>query len=372
MEGKREMINVALVGCGRIAIRHSDLLGNHQVPGAKLVAVCDLIAQKARSIGARHHVPWFTDMDVMMIEMGKNIDVISVLTPSGLHAEHVLHLAEFKKHIIVEKPMALKTDAAEAMIRACDRKGVRLFVVMQNRFNVPVQRLRRALESGRFGKFVLGTVRVRWCRTQAYYDQDSWRGTWAYDGGVLANQASHHIDLLHWMMGDVQCVFAKGIRALAQVEVEDTAVATLKFKSGALGIIEATTATRPQDIEASISILGENGAVEIGGIAVNLIKTWQFASELPEDGETVEKYSVNPPNIYGFGHQAYYENVVDCLTNGAVPLVDGCEGRKNVELISALYESIATGREIQVPIYSQHSQMRVRHGQNLEAMSLHA
>ncbi len=366
------MINVALVGCGRIAARHSDLLGRNQISGARLAAVCDLVAQKAQSIGDEHRVPWFTDMDAMIGEMGKNIDVVAVLTPSGLHAEHVLHLAEYKKHLIVEKPMALRTDDADAMIGACDRQGVRLFVVMQNRFNVPVQRLRRALESGRFGKCVLGTVRVRWCRTQAYYDQDPWRGTWAYDGGVLANQACHHIDLLNWMMGDVQCVFAKGIHALAETEVEDTAIATLKFKSGALGVIEATTATRPRDIEASISILGESGAVEIGGAAVNRIKTWQFTKELPEDSETVEKYSENPRDVYGFGHKAYYQNILDCLTNGAVPRVDGVEGRKSVQLISALYESIATGREVHLPDHARHSQLRVRKGRNLEAVPLHA
>src|ERR1700722_6272048 len=176
-----------------------------------------------------------------------NPDVLVILTESGRHAEHAIALAPHGKHIIVEKPMALTLDDADEMIRACDRHGVRLFVVKQNRFNVPVTKLRQALERGRFGKLVLGTVRVRWCRRQDYYDQDAWRGTWALDGGVLSNQASHHIDLLEWMMGDVESVFAKARTALVDIETEDTGVVIIKFKNGALGIVEATTATRPKD-----------------------------------------------------------------------------------------------------------------------------
>ena len=163
---------------------------------------------------------------------------------------------------MVEKPMALTLDDADSMIEACDNHGVKLFIVKQNRFNVPVVQLRKALEDGRFGKLIMGTVRVRWCRPQAYYDQDSWRGTWAYDGGVLTNQASHHIDLLEWMLGDVESVFAKSKTALVDIEAEDTAVVILKFRNGALGVIEATTAIRPKDLEGSLSVLGEKGSVE--------------------------------------------------------------------------------------------------------------
>ena len=354
------MINIALVGCGRIAKRHSDLLGNSQISGACLAAACDVVLPRAEAIGRKYDVPSYDDMDRMMHEQSGNIDAVAVLTPSGMHAEHVLRLATYKKHIIVEKPMALNIDDADAMIRACYLQGVKLFVVKQNRFNVPVACLRRVMESGRFGKLVMGTVRVRWCRRQDYYDQDSWRGTWAYDGGVLANQASHHVDLLQWMMGDVQSVFAKSITALVNTETEDTAIATVQFKNGALGVIEATTATRPRDLEGSISILGANGTVEIGGFAVNAIKTWQFENELPEDKDVIEKYSVNPPNVYGFGHQAYYEHVIDCLTHGTAPLVDGLEGRKSVELLSALYESIETGREIQLRFRPEHCRLGSR------------
>jgi predicted dehydrogenase len=232
------------------------------------------------------------------------------------------------------------------MNRACDEAGVKLFVVKQNRFNVPVVKAREALEAGRFGRLVLGTVRVRWCRDQSYYAQDSWRGTWRYDGGVLTNQASHHVDMLEWFMGEVDSVHARATTALVNIEAEDTAVATLKFGNGALGIIEATTATRPKDMEGSLSVLGERGAVEIAGFAVNQIRTWQFSEPIPEDTEIMEKFSVNPPNVYGFGHHAYYKHVIDCLLHGGPALVDGLEGRRSLELISALYESIETGREV--------------------------
>ena len=338
------MLNFALIGCGRIAKRHSELLGHNQVDGAKLVAVCDSVVEKAEKIGQQFDVPAYADMDQMM--QNEQIDVAVILTPSGLHAEHVINLAKHGADIMVEKPMALTLDDADAMIEACDRNGCHLFIVKQNRFNVPVVKLREALEEGRFGKLVLATVRVRWARHQPYYDQDEWRGTWAMDGGVLTNQASHHVDMLEWMMGDVESVFARANTALADIEAEDTAVVTLKFKNGALGIIEATTATRPRDLEGSISVLGETGSVVIGGFAVNKMESWAFEEVQEGDDEVLSNYSVNPPNVYGFGHQAYYEHVVECLSHGGQNLVDGLQGRKSIELISAIYESVETGKEV--------------------------
>ncbi|MBE0594455.1 MAG: Gfo/Idh/MocA family oxidoreductase [Gemmatimonadales bacterium] len=339
------MLNIALLGCGRIAKRHSELLGNGEIRGARLAAVCDIVPEKARRIGEQFSVPHYSDMHEMMTSKVP-IDVVAVLTESGLHAEHVIALAPYGKHIVVEKPMALRLQDADAMIRACDESGVKLFVVKQNRFNVPVVKLREALDAGRFGKLVMGTVRVRWCRHQAYYDQDAWRGTWALDGGVLTNQASHHVDLLEWMMGDVESVYAMTTTALARIEAEDTAVVILRFASGALGAIEATTAARPTDLEGSISILGERGTVEIGGFAVNKMKTWNFTEAVPGDEEVMQRYSVNPPSVYGFGHQAYYEHVVDCIANARQHLVDGLEGRRSLELINAIYESVETGAEV--------------------------
>ena len=349
------MLKFALVGCGRIAKRHSGLLGMGQIEGAKLVAACDSDGTKAADIGRQFSIPHFIDMHTMMRSVA--IDVVVVLTESGNHAKHVVELARHGKHIVVEKPMALTLDDADAMIRACDESGVKLFVVKQNRFNVPVLKLRAALDAGRFGKLVLGTVRVRWCRPQAYYDQDSWRGTWALDGGVLTNQASHHVDLLEWMMGEVDSVFAMSATALANIEAEDTAVVTLRFRNGALGVIEATTAARPTDLEGSISILGEGGTVVIGGFAVNEMLTWNFATPQTGDEDVLKKYSVNPPNVYGFGHQAYYEHVVDCINNNRQHLVDGLTGKKSLELINAIYESIETGKEVSLRFKPKHCRL---------------
>jgi UDP-N-acetyl-2-amino-2-deoxyglucuronate dehydrogenase len=341
---KNNTLNIALVGCGRIAKRHSELLGNKQIKNAQLISVCDSIFEKAEKIGKQFNVSAYENMDKMMQK--EQIDVVVVLTPSGLHAEHVINLSKYGKHIMVEKPMALTIEDTDRMIYACDANNVKLFVIKQNRFNVPVMKLREALENGRFGKLTLGTVRVRWARHQAYYDQDEWRGTWAMDGGVLTNQASHHVDMLEWMMGDVESVFAKITTALANIETEDTAIVTLKFKNGALGIIEATTATRPKNLEGSISILGEKGTVVVGGVAVNEMQTWVFEDEENGDSDVLEEFSVNPPNVYGFGHQAYYEHVVECVTNESANLVDGFQGRKSIELISAIYESAETGKEV--------------------------
>ena len=345
----KKVLKFALVGCGRIAKRHSELLGHNLIKGARLVAVCDVDYEKSNKIGSQFKVPAFSNMhDMMRLE---DIDVVVVLTPSGLHAENVIELAKYRKHVMVEKPMALTLDDADAMIKACSENNCSLFVIKQNRFNVPVVKLKEAMEGNRFGKLVLGTVRVRWARDQKYYDQDSWRGTWAMDGGVLTNQASHHVDMLEWMMGEVESVFAKASTALVDIETEDTIVVTLKFRNGALGIIEATTAVRPKDLEGSISILGEKGTVVIGGFAVNEMKTWQFSEKEPEDDKVIEEYSVNPPNVYGFGHQAYYEHVVDYINNGGTKIVDGLQGRKSLELINAIYESVETGKEVFLRFY---------------------
>jgi UDP-N-acetyl-2-amino-2-deoxyglucuronate dehydrogenase len=338
------MIRIAIVGCGRIAKRHAELLGTGQIAGAKLVAVCDVVAERAQAFGQKYDVPAFTSTAALLA--GSDAEVIVVLTPSGSHAAVAIEAAQGKRHVIVEKPMALTLEDADAMIAAADANGVRLFVVKQNRFNVPVVKAREALDAGRLGKLVLGTVRVRWCRDQNYYDHDAWRGTYAQDGGVIANQASHHVDMLGWFMGPVESVHARSSRALVDIQAEDTCVATVKFKNGALGIVEATGATRPKDLEGSLSVLGSGGTIEIGGFAVNKIRHWNFVEPSPEDSTVMELFSVNPPNVYGFGHQAYYQHVVDCLTNQSAALVDGLEGRKSLELITALYESIETGEEV--------------------------
>ncbi len=347
------MLRFALVGCGRIAKKHAGNLGEHKIKNAVLTAVCDIKEDRAKYYGEKYDIPWFTDMHKMVTEMSDEIDILSILTPSGDHAKNVIELSPYGKHLLVEKPMALTLTDADRMIETCDKNGVRLFVVKQNRFNLPVVKLRSAIENDRFGKMVMGTVRVRWCRDQAYYDQDEWRGTWAHDGGVFANQAIHHIDLLQWMMGDVETIFAKSTTSLVDIEAEDTGVVILKFKSGALGVIEATTATRPKDLEGSISILGEKGTVEIGGFAVNEMKTWNFLKSEAGDKQVLEKFKQNPPDVYGFGHTEYLNNVVDSILNKKSALVDGLGGRKSLELVAAIYESIETGKEVTINFVPQ-------------------
>lgn len=349
------MIKFALVGCGRIAKRHAELLGLNQIAGARLVAVCDIRPDRATAYGDRFGVPAYTSLEAMLER--KDIDVVSVLTPSGSHADIAIAVAVSGRNVVVEKPMALTLEDADRMVAAAEKARVRLFVVKQNRFNVPVVKAREALDAGRLGKLVLGTVRVRWCRDQAYYDQDSWRGTWAQDGGVIANQASHHVDMLAWFMGPVESVHARGATSLVDIETEDTAVATVRFANGALGVVEATAATRPKDLEGSLSVLGSGGTVEISGFAVNQMRHWNFVSSRPEDDEVREKYSVNPPNVYGFGHQAYYEHVVDCLSHGKPALVDGREGRSSLEFVLGLYESMATGGEVRFPVATRRSRL---------------
>ena len=336
-------VKIALIGCGRIAYKHFELLANNQIANAELVAICDTEITKAEAL-AKNQIAFYSDYH--QLAQNEDVDLFVILTESGNHAGISLQLAPYKKHLMVEKPMALTINDAEAMIEATQKNNIKLFVVKQNRFNIPVVKLREALKQGRFGKIFMGTIRVRWCRPQAYYDRDSWRGTWAKDGGVIANQASHHVDLLQWCMGEVESVFAKGVQALADIETEDTMVVLLKFKSGALGVIEATTATRPKDIEGSISILGEKGTVEIGGFAVNELKTWNFTDKLEEEKEFMKKYSVNPPNVYGYGHKAYYESVMESILKDETPLVDGIEGLRSLRLIQAIYESAETKREI--------------------------
>ena len=348
-------MNFALVGCGRIASKHCEALSKH-LDSTTLIAVCDTDPVRAENTGKQYGVKWYTQYHEMM-EKHPELDVVNILTPSGLHCQHVLDLAPYGKHLVVEKPMALTLPDAEKMLRACDEAGVQLFVVKQNRTNPPILKLREALVAGRFGKLVMGTVRVRWCRNQNYYDQDSWRGTWAMDGGVLMNQASHHVDLLTWMMGDVDSVFAYSATRLVKIETEDTAVAVLRFHNGALGIVEATTAARPIDLEGSISILGENGAVEVGGFAVNEIKTWNFKDSSAEETTNAKKIVETPPNVYGYGHVNYLANVVKSIRTRKLSAVDGIEGMKSLILINAMYESMETGRD--VPLLFQPKNVRL-------------
>ncbi len=337
-------VGFALVGCGTIAKKHAQVIQNY-LESAEIVGFCDKVYDRAKAYGVKLGMPAFSSVKDMMADIGERIDIINVLTPSGVHCENVLELVKYGKPLVVEKPIALRLEEADQILKACDAHKVKIFVVHQNRYNLPIIKAREALEKGRLGKLVMGTVRLRWKRDQAYYDAESWRGTWAYDGGVFTNQASHHIDMLTWFMGPVESVKAIGVTRLANIECEDTGAATLKFANGAVGIIEATTATRPKNLEGSISILGEKGTIVIGGFFMNELVTWEFEEHEPGDDDIFERYGKNPEG-WGYNLGEYLKGVIDSIANNKAGLVDGLEGRKSLELISAIYESIETGNEI--------------------------
>lgn len=333
-------VRFAIIGCGRIINQHLTAL--RDLDGAKLVAVCDLREDRARPVSEQENVPWYANYHEMLRK--ENVDVVNIMTPSGMHPEHALDvMRRYRKHVVVEKPMALRLEDAKEMIATADELGVQLHVVQQNRFNKAVQKIRRAVDAGVFGKIALGTVRLRWCRPQRYYDRDPWRGKWAFDGGALTNQAVHHIDLLQWLVGEVEEVCAYGATRLVDVEVEDTATAILKFRSGAIGAIEATTAARPDDFEASVSIMGENGTVIAEGASVNRITTWTF-----NDGTDIREFAEAPPTVYGFGHTPYLANVIASVQGTDAPAVSGREGIKPLRLLHALYASIETGMPVKM------------------------
>ena len=339
-------VRFALVGCGNIARKHAHVLKEY-LEEAEIGAVVDVDLSRARKFSEQYGVPGFQSVPEMMREMGERIDVFSVLTPSGFHCRNVLDLVEYGRPIVVEKPLALRLEDADRMIEACDAHGVKLFVVHQNRYNPPIVKAREALEQGRFGRLVLGTIRLRWTRDQAYYDSESWRGTWAHDGGVFMNQAAHHVDMLTWFMGNVESVRGLAATRLVKIECEDTGVAVMRFNSGALGVLEATTAARPKDLEGSISILGERGSVVIGGFFMNELVTWNFQDPQPIDDVVFEKFGTNPSG-FGCNLGEYLKDVIACIQGRRSAMVDGHEGRKSLELITALYESIETNSDVQL------------------------
>ena len=339
---------VALVGCGRISANHFDAI--RKIDGLTLVAVCDIIEDRARNAGESNGLPWFRSYAEMLKAV--ECDVVAIATPSGLHPEQGVMAARAGKHVVTEKPMAISLTGADELVQACDSAGVHLFVVKQNRLNAPVQLLKRAIEKGRFGRIYLANTTVRWSRPQEYYDQAPWRGTWEFDGGAFMNQASHYVDLIQWLIGPVESVVAKTATLARRIETEDTGVAVLKFRSGALGTIEATMLTYPRNLEGSLTILGEKGSAKIGGTAVNKVEHWIFADKDPDD-DAIEGATTNPPNVYGYGHEGYYRNVLAVLRGEADPDTDGRAGRKSLELILGIYESAKTGKEVSLPLRSK-------------------
>jgi predicted dehydrogenase len=271
----------------------------------------------------------------------EKVDVVCILTPSGMHPAHTLDvMRRYRKHVVVEKPMALAWGDLGKMKTVADDFGVRIFPIYQNRYNKAVQRVREDLLSGALGKPALATARVRWCRPQRYYDRDPWRGKWAMDGGALTNQGIHYIDLLQFLVGDVEAVTAQIGTQLVNVEVEDTAVATLKFKNGALGIVEVTTAARPCDFDASISILAEKGTAILTGIACNQLSTYTL------DAQALSEYSEEFPDAYGHGHWPLFRDVIADLLDGKPHPISFEEGTRAIRLLNALYRSAEDNREV--------------------------
>jgi UDP-N-acetyl-2-amino-2-deoxyglucuronate dehydrogenase len=340
---------IALVGCGRISRNHFEAIA--RVEGLTLAGVCDVVEERARSAGEANAVPWFASYEQMLAEAP--CDVVAVCTPSGLHPKHGIMAAQAGKHVVTEKPMAISLEGADALVDACDDARVHLFVVKQNRLNAGIQLLKRALDRGRFGRVYMANCTVRWTRPQDYYDQAPWRGTWEFDGGAFMNQASHYVDLFQWLLGPVESVVAKTATLARRIEAEDSGAAVMRFRSGALGVMEVTMLTYPKNLEGSITVLGERGTAKIGGTAVNRVEHWIFA-DYDDDDKLVEAASTNPPNVYGFGHEAYYRNVVAVLRGEAPPETDGRAGRKSLELILGIYESARTGRDVPLPLRVRH------------------
>jgi UDP-N-acetyl-2-amino-2-deoxyglucuronate dehydrogenase len=291
--------------------------------------------------------PGFQSLSQML--QGSRPDCVVLATPSGLHPQQVIEVARSGVDVMTEKPMATRWSDGLAMVRACDEAGVRLFVVKQNRRNRTLQLLKQALSLGRFGRIYMVSVNVFWSRPQSYYDSADWRGTWEFDGGAFMNQASHYVDLLDWLIGPVESVMAYTGTLARNIEVEDTGVAALKWRNGAMGSISVTMLTWPKNLEGSITILGEKGSVRVGGVAVNQIEHWQFADAHPMD-QQLDEASYQTTSVYGFGHPLYYEGVIRSLREGGPPEIDGREGLKSLELLIAMYLSARDGKRVSLPL----------------------
>ena len=347
LERGNTRFRIGLVGCGRISERHFDAIAH--TPAMQLVAVCDDVEERARQAGEKMSVPFYTNFAQMLDE--RACEVVAICTPSGLHPRHGIMAAEKGAHVICEKPMATRLEEADALVHACDDAGVYLFVVKQNRLNPAIQLLKRSIDLGRFGRIYLANTTVRWQRPQSYYDMAPWRGTWEFDGGAFMNQASHYVDMIQWLVGPVESVSAKTATLARRIESEDTGVALLLFRNGALGTIEVTMLAHPRNLEGSVTILGEKGSVKVGGTALNRIETWEFAEYHDIDREAeLLRGAPNPLSVYGSGHKPYYANVVKVLRREAAPDTDGREGRKSLELILGIYESARAEREIALPL----------------------
>ena len=340
------MIKIGLVGCGRISVNHFRALAEHK-ERCNLVAVCDNKRERADKAAAEQNCQAYYNLDEMLRE--EDLDLVAVCTPSGMHPAHGIKVAEAGVHVLTEKPIGITMKEVDDLIRTCDEKDVHLFVVKQNRLNPTMQALKNAIDKGRFGKIYMVQSNVFWTRPQDYYDSAKWRGTWEFDGGAFMNQASHYVDMLYWLVGEVDYIMAATATMARKIETEDTGAAIIKFRNGAIGAINVTMLTYPKNFEGSITILGEKGTVRVGGIAINKIEKWEFA-DYDDDDKAILEASYNPPNVYGLGHPGYYHNVLDVLEGKAEPDTDGRSGRKSLEMIHALYLSAREGKLVPLPL----------------------
>ena len=353
-------LRFGLIGCGRISFKHIEaLVNNHDK--AELVALCDLEIEKAELLKKRYvelldkknvkinNIEIYRDYQ-KLIERA-NIDIVSIATYSGTHAKITINALKSGKHVIVEKPMALSIKDADEMIATAEKYNRKLTVCHQNRFNQTVQKLRKALEDNRFGKLVHGVANIRWNRNNDYYRQASWRGTWEQDGGTLMNQCIHDIDLLQWMMGPVERLYAEADTFLRNIEGEDMGAAVLRFKNDSIGIIEGSACIYPKNLEETLSIFGEKGTVRIGGVAINKIIDWKFADGLDDEEEVKSEANYEDPDtVYGYGHTPLYKDFIDAVLNDRKPYITGEDGKKAVEIVLAIYKSRKTGLPVEFPL----------------------
>jgi predicted dehydrogenase len=348
---------IALIGCGRISFKHIEGFIDN-ADKLTLIALCDPVKTRAdeKEIEYRKKFPnanitIFSDYREMLIK--QKPDIVTIATESGKHKTIALDCLNAGCHVICEKPMALSTKDADEMIGTAKKNNRKLAVCFQNRFNAPIQRLKGALDAGRFGKILHGMVQIRWNRNEAYYAEAPWRGTWEQDGGTLMNQCTHGIDLLQWIMGeDAVRVQAQTRRFMRPIEAEDFGAAIIEFKSGAVGIIEGSADIFPKNLNETLSIFGEKGSAVVGGLAVNKIETWRFAdSDLVGDIEDkiLNPNEKDPPTVYGFGHTALFKDFVDAIESDRQPVISGESGRKALEIILAIYKSQKTGKAVDLP-----------------------
>lgn len=327
-------MNFAIIGCGRIAPRHAQAM--QTIQNAKLVAVCDVISDRAVKFSQNYGGDVYTDYRKVLDR--KDIDIVTLCVPSGLHSPIGIEVAKSGKNVLVEKPISLTLEQADSLISECEKNNVTLGVVLQNRFNPPIQELRRLVDTGRLGKLLLGNATVRWYRPQKYYE-DGWHGTWEMDGGALMNQCIHHIDALRWFMGEVSSVFSYTDTLIHKMEAEDIGIGVIRFKNGGLGVIEGSTITYPENIEGSLSLFGEKGSVKVGGTALNRKVFWKIDGQLEQESDLLSRESIDPPSVYGKSHREQIMEMMHAVEEHRLPKTNGREARKSLELVLALYKS---------------------------------